>query len=278
MHPQARVGFFAAQRAMARTLRRSSAAPAAAAAAADASAAPPRRPVVVVVLGDFGRSPRMQYHALSLAEQAGRDVHVVAYADSVPHAAVASHARITVHALPAPPAALARLPRPAALACKALLQLVALLWALLVATPAPSHYLLQTPPCVPTFAACQLAAALRRARLVCDWHNFGYSLMALTHRAGAPLLRAAEAYERALGRRAHAHLCVTRAMADELARPGWGVPAAVVLHDRPAQMFCGRGTPQEAHELFVRIAPALAASRGASADDWAAGELAGAAT
>ena len=34
---------------------------------------------VVVVLGDFGRSPRMQYHALSLANQAGKEVFVVAY-------------------------------------------------------------------------------------------------------------------------------------------------------------------------------------------------------
>lgn len=31
--------------------------------------AAPRKRAWVVVLGDFGRSPRMQYHALSLAEQ-----------------------------------------------------------------------------------------------------------------------------------------------------------------------------------------------------------------
>ena len=33
----------------------------------------------VVVLGDIGRSPRMQYHSLSLANQANFDVHIVAY-------------------------------------------------------------------------------------------------------------------------------------------------------------------------------------------------------
>ena len=40
-----------------------------------------RRPrsCVVVVLGDFGRSPRMQFHALSLARQAELSVTVVAY-------------------------------------------------------------------------------------------------------------------------------------------------------------------------------------------------------
>lgn len=33
--------------------------------------------VVVLVLGDFGRSPRMQYHTLALATFT--DVHVLAY-------------------------------------------------------------------------------------------------------------------------------------------------------------------------------------------------------
>ena len=235
----------------------------------------PRRPVVVVVLGDFGRSPRMQYHALSLAEQAGRDVHVVAYGGSAPHAAVASHPRITLHALREPPAALARLPRPLALALKALLQLATLLYALLSRVPAPSHYLLQTPPCVPTFAACLLAAAVRRARLVVDWHNFAYSLLALSTRS-RPLLALAERYERALGRRAHAHLCVTRAMAAELALPGWGVRDAAVLHDRPARMFRGRASAKDAHLLLARLAPTLAVSPAAGAADWAVRELAGA--
>uniref|UniRef100_A0A2N9J0C9 Glycosyl transferase family 1 domain-containing protein n=1 Tax=Fagus sylvatica TaxID=28930 RepID=A0A2N9J0C9_FAGSY len=35
----------------------------------------------VVVLGDLGRSPRMQYHALSLARQASLEVDIVAYGD-----------------------------------------------------------------------------------------------------------------------------------------------------------------------------------------------------
>ncbi len=232
--------------------------------------------VTVVVLGDWGRSPRMQYHALSLADQAGKDVHVIAYAGAAPVAAVASHAHVRLHALPPPPAFLSHLPRPLALALKALFQLAALLLALLWRTPRPTHMLLQTPPCVPTFAACQLACALRRAVLVCDWHNFGYTLLALSLRRSSLLLHAAEAYERALGRRAHAHLCVTRAMAAELARPAWGVPHAVVLHDRPASHFRRCDDASAAHELFRRLSPSLAASPAACADDWGAAEFAGA--
>jgi beta-1,4-mannosyltransferase len=38
----------------------------------------------VVVLGDIGRSPRMQYHALSLARQASLQVDIVAYGGTSP--------------------------------------------------------------------------------------------------------------------------------------------------------------------------------------------------
>jgi hypothetical protein len=33
----------------------------------------------VLVLGDIGRSPRMQYHSMSFATQAKYSVHIVAY-------------------------------------------------------------------------------------------------------------------------------------------------------------------------------------------------------
>lgn len=39
--------------------------------------------VCVVVVGDIGRSPRMQYHALSMVEE-GYDVEVIGYQGSNP--------------------------------------------------------------------------------------------------------------------------------------------------------------------------------------------------
>ncbi len=85
--------------------------------------------VWVVVLGDFGRSPRMQNHALSLAQQvsqvvdlsargslairffpfvllnecvmqAGVQVHVIAYGGSKTNAAITKHQNIRVHTIP----------------------------------------------------------------------------------------------------------------------------------------------------------------------------------
>ncbi len=41
---------------------------------------PPQKHVVVLVLGDIGRSPRMQYHAVSLSEMPNTRVSVLGYA------------------------------------------------------------------------------------------------------------------------------------------------------------------------------------------------------
>ena len=57
-----------------------------------------RMRVTIVVLGDIGRSPRMQYHALALAH-ASADVDVVGYPGSAIHPTIRDHARITWHFL-----------------------------------------------------------------------------------------------------------------------------------------------------------------------------------
>ena len=71
----------------------------AAASGAPAPAAGSRkRTVVVLVLGDVGRSPRMQYHALSLAEHDdGTRVALVGYRGERCIPAVEAHPRIAVH-------------------------------------------------------------------------------------------------------------------------------------------------------------------------------------
>lgn len=90
---------------------------------------------------------------------------------------------------PRRPPLLRRLPRVLQLAAKALLQLVTLLWALLWALPRPDVILLQLPPALPTMVACRLAAMRHRARLVYDWHNFAFTLMAIGMGRGHPLVR-----------------------------------------------------------------------------------------
>ncbi len=144
------------------------------------------------------------------------------------------------------PAWLSALPRLLQLPLKAFFQLIVLLWMLLLTLPRPHTILLQLPPALPTMAACHLAAVRHGARLVFDWHNFAYSLMAMGMGRRHVLVKLAEWYERYWGRGAAANLCVTRAMQSEL-QANWGV-AAAVLYDRPPTLFrparlevCARG-------------------------------------
>src|SRR5918996_4262623 len=177
--------------------------------------------VTMVVLGDLGRSPRMQYHAEALAAH-HVDVDVVACAGTRAHAALHDHPRITCHLLPA--ARERRLPRalrlPVALG-RAVIQALRLVWMLLAVVRKSDVILVQNPPAVPTMLVALVAARLRGARLVVDWHNLAWAMLALGAGARHPVVAAARWYEGVVGRRADAHLCVSTALAGELAR--WGM-------------------------------------------------------
>ncbi len=62
---------------------------------------------------------------------------------------------------------------------KPVLQAVLLLYMMLARLPVPALVLLQLPPAIPTMAVVSLAAWWHHARLIYDWHNFAYTLMAL---------------------------------------------------------------------------------------------------
>jgi beta-1,4-mannosyltransferase len=210
--------------------------------------------VTIVVLGDVGRSPRMQYHALALASSLA-EVNLIGYAGSVPHRAVREHAHITCHFLPPPwlPRQ-QRLPRLLFLGY-ALLQVLSqcyrLLWVLLFVVPRPDFVLIQNPPAIPTLFVALLAARMRAAKLVIDWHNFAYTMLALKVGQHHPAVRLARWYEHVMGRRADAHFCVSRAMQAEL-RKNWGLWDVSVLYDRPAAVFAPTPLPVQ-RDLFRRL-------------------------
>jgi beta-1,4-mannosyltransferase len=117
--------------------------------------------------------------------------------------------------------------------------------------PSPDYVLLQTPPCVPSFAVCALVAFLRRAVFVVDWHNTAHSLMALEFGTTHPLVQIARWYERVAGSTLpRAHLCVSDAFRVHL-ESEFGIRGAVVLYDR-APAFFKRTSVEDAHALFVR--------------------------
>ncbi|CAE8620098.1 unnamed protein product, partial [Polarella glacialis] len=146
------------------------------------------------------------------------------------------------------------LPQRISFTLRAILKVGFLLWQLFVLllfrTPRTQLLLVQNPPAIPSLLLARLAAWIQAASLVIDFHNFGYSLLALKLGDRHPLVRAHLAYEQLLGQCADEAFCVTEQMKTWLA-DNWHV-TAVPLHDRPADIF--RPTPlDQQHELFSRL-------------------------
>jgi beta-1,4-mannosyltransferase len=179
----------------------------------------------------------MQYHAVSLAAT-GSDVDLVGLGGAPPIPAVTGNARIHCHRLA--DRAFARRDKGGirrfvlGSVLRASGQAVRL-FSLLMRLPKPDVILVQNPPAVPTLSIAWLAARLRGARLIIDWHNLSHAIAAVkvgdTHRAVKSLRRS----ERRGGRRADAHLTVSKALAQWLSRE-FGITAAV-MYDRPSKAF-----------------------------------------
>lgn len=194
--------------------------------------------VAVVVLGDLARSPRMLNHAVSLARE-GHVVDLVGFVETGLPSRVTADPEIRVWPLPSArprrgsPSALGRptggTPAMAARAARLAGSLAA---TLLRRVPRPDLILVQSPPSVPTVPVALAAARLRGAGLVVDWHNLGWTILALRLGPGHPLVGLLQRWETGVGRRAGAHLCVSRCMAGRLRELGVG--ESTVVRDRPA--------------------------------------------
>ncbi|RHY17918.1 hypothetical protein DYB36_007609, partial [Aphanomyces astaci] len=160
------------------------------------SPATPPRHVVVLVLGDVGRSPRMQYHAVSLSKMPNTKVTLVGYEGE------------------------------------------------------------RCVPQIPTLCVAWLTCKLKRAKFVIDWHNFGYTVLALSIGESHAFVKIATTVERVFGQLADANFCVTKAMQGWL-QNHWRIHATV-LYDKPPEFF-KPASIAEKHELFTRLADQLPA-------------------
>jgi beta-1,4-mannosyltransferase len=182
------------------------------------------RGVAVVVVGDLARSPRMLNHARELA-RAGRPVCLVglherefAVPEGVRVAPLRGWRRIGALGL-------------GGAAVRMGLTFFHLLAVLLRRRPAA--ILVQNPPAFPTLLAAWIAARAVRALLVVDWHNYGYTMLALRPGTGHALVRLAARYEGWMARRAGRHFCVSQAMQADIGYR-FGVRAEV-FYDRPEE-------------------------------------------
>ncbi|KAJ5483062.1 Chitobiosyldiphosphodolichol beta-mannosyltransferase [Penicillium diatomitis] len=215
----------------------------------------PRPTVQILVLGDIGRSPRMQYHALSVARKGGK-VDIIGYQESDPHPEILTDPNITIVPLrPHPPflqtsnKILFILYGP----LKVLFQ-VAYLWKCLAYTTAPAQWMIvQNPPSIPTLVVASVSCFLRHTRLIIDWHNFGYSILALKLGRNHPLVKVSTWYERTFAQSASVHFCVTDAMGSVL-KDQFNLRAPILtLHDRPANHFHPIQDPGERKKFLVTL-------------------------
>uniref|UniRef100_A0A0E0CW77 Glycosyltransferase subfamily 4-like N-terminal domain-containing protein n=1 Tax=Oryza meridionalis TaxID=40149 RepID=A0A0E0CW77_9ORYZ len=191
-----------------------------------------RKRAAVVVLGDIGRSPRMQYHSLSLANQAGMEVDIVANGGSDPHLLLRENPSIHIHEMLT---GISKISGALTLLLKAAIQFIILIWYLCFKIPRPDVFIVQNPPSVPTLAAVKLASWLRGAKFIVDWHNFGYTLLGLSHGRSHIIVKIYFWFEKHFGRMADGAFCVTKAMKHELDQK-WGINATV-LYDQSPEFF-----------------------------------------
>jgi beta-1,4-mannosyltransferase len=200
----------------------------------------------------------MQYHARALSAN-GVEVDLVGYEGAPLPQFLNEDPRVSVHRLPSARLRLKAGPSHVAYGVLATIDAIRTSFRLLLAlmrVPRPDLVLVQTPPALPTLYVAWLVARLRGARFVIDWHNLGYSMLALQLGRRHLAVRLARWLEARAGRHADAHLCVSRGFARFLA-DRFDIRGVRVLYDRPAAAFTAldRAEREQIRQaMFTRLA------------------------
>jgi beta-1,4-mannosyltransferase len=117
------------------------------------------------------------------------------------------------------------------------------------------HFLYENPPSIPTIVVARVVCSLRSARLVIDWHNLGYTLLALRLSPSHPLVQLHRIYEHYFSKCAYAHFCVTNLMRRHLMNQ-YGLENVTTLMDRPPDRFSPLNA--SAQSLFLTTLPETA--------------------
>jgi len=146
---------------------------------------------ILLVLGDIGRSPRIMYHAESLAKH-GWKTFVIGYGDTLPVPALLESPHVQLLHLANPPTPLLSLPWILRAPIRILYQVYSVLYLCLLRVPFRTELLLvQNPPSIPTLALARLVAYQSGTNLIIDWHNTGYSILGMRVGPNSLLIRLA---------------------------------------------------------------------------------------
>lgn len=238
--------------------------------------------IQILVMGDIGRSPRMQYHAIS-AMKHGRQVDLVGFkgfyypqhnfkrcilftnrdAETARHPDLISKPNVCTYPLAPQPEWIQWGTLPLlGIPYKVVHQFWTLFYTLMYATPPARWIVIQNPPSIPTFHVALFAAWVRGSKVLVDWHNYGYTILAQKALL-RPLVPLYRAYEKFFGRRlGDANLAVTDAMAAQLRGPAFGLRSPVAtLHDRPAAVFRPVASPADRLAFLSRLPETKADAR-----------------
>ncbi|KAL7979087.1 hypothetical protein Chor_015111 [Crotalus horridus] len=212
---------------------------------------PPKRPagvagrVAVLVVGDLGRSPRMQYHALSLARR-GRRVAFIGYAGTKPHNEIISNENIEI----VPLVELKIWQESARFA-----QRCSQLDILPTAKQQANHRLAQlwvhsngtdSREEAPDRPDCEMVRSRLWIFTGCRWPLQSGPVKTDFFSECRKIIR----YEELFGSLSNYNICVTNAMKEDL-QMNCNI-RAITLYDKPASFF--KETPlSEQHKLFIRL-------------------------
>lgn len=212
--------------------------------------------VIVCVLGDTGRSPRMQYHALSFAKL-GYAVTLIGYTGEPCIPDVQKMTSIQDRRLHVPelPTLLRRVPL-LPTAWKAISVLFHMFF-IFVFHPKADLILVQNPPCIPVIAAAVLADLLlvwRHSRIVIDWHNLGYTMFQEKLGKSHILVFITLVLETIFAHFCDLHWAVSKAMSSYVHQFFRIKEKPQVLYDRPHGAFVRSGsTIEQRHSLLMKL-------------------------
>lgn len=181
-----------------------------------------KKTACVVVLGDIGRSPRMQYHSLSLAEM-GYMVDIIGYGETEPMEEVKKAPLLYYHYLLPCPYISQRI---LYYVFKTIWQTLNLLFLLLIIRK-PKVLLVQNPPAIPTLMICWAYCKIMGSKFIIDWHNYAHTILALNLHKDHALVKLTKKIELFVGRIADYNFCVTNAMKIDL-HENWNIRLVLV--------------------------------------------------
>lgn len=171
--------------------------------------------VGIVVYGDIGRSPRMQYHAISFSKS-GFYVVIFSLGGSIPHKKLINDPKISIKYLHQFPIIFQEKLSPILyLSSKVIWQSIDLFLMLLISLK-PSKYLLQNPPSLPAMGICWLIGFLKSNELIIDWHNYGYTIMAMSLNSQHVFVKLYKKFEFFFAKLTRKHICVSNKMKEDL--------------------------------------------------------------